>query len=153
MQTLIQITAWIRTEWRKYIFDDGCYNGDLAALNIVASQCRLASIWFQTLFNSLWPSDAIWRHRTGSTLAQVMACCLTAPSHYLNQCWLIISKVQSYSSGSHFTKDTPAIHHWNQFENYLSKFPFKSPRGQWVNWINSYPGNRFSGMYPLPAYA
>ena len=32
--------------------------------------------------------------RSGSTLAQVMACCLTAPSHYLNQCWLIISKIQ-----------------------------------------------------------
>ena len=43
--------------------------------------------------NSLWPSDAIRRHRSGSTLAQVMACCLTAPSHYLNQCWLVISKV------------------------------------------------------------
>ena len=25
--------------------------------------------------NSLWPSDAIWRQRSGSTLAQVMACC------------------------------------------------------------------------------
>ena len=43
--------------------------------------------------NSLRPSDAIWWHRSESTLAQVMACCLTAPSHYLNQCWLIISKV------------------------------------------------------------
>ena len=43
--------------------------------------------------NSLRPSDAIWRHRSGSTLAQIMAWCLTAPSHYLNQCWLIISKV------------------------------------------------------------
>ena len=43
--------------------------------------------------NSLGPIDAIWRQKTGSTLAQVMACCLTAPSHYLNQCWLIISKV------------------------------------------------------------
>ena len=42
---------------------------------------------------SLRPGDAIWRQRTGSTLAEVMACCLTAPSHYLNQCWLIISKV------------------------------------------------------------
>ena len=29
--------------------------------------------------------------RSGSTLAQVMACCLTAPSHHLNLCWLIIS--------------------------------------------------------------
>ena len=37
--------------------------------------------------NSLWPSDAIWRPRSGSTLAQVMACCRTVSSHYLNQCW------------------------------------------------------------------
>ena len=35
----------------------------------------------------------IWRQRSGSTLAEVMACCLTAPSHYLNQCWLIISGI------------------------------------------------------------
>ena len=42
---------------------------------------------------SLGPSDAIWRWRSWSTLVQVMACCLTALSHYLNQCWLIISKV------------------------------------------------------------
>ena len=28
---------------------------------------------------SLGPSDAIWRKASGSTLAQVMACCLTAP--------------------------------------------------------------------------
>ena len=41
----------------------------------------------------MWISDAIWRHRSGSTLVQVMAWCLMAPSHYLNQCWLIISKV------------------------------------------------------------
>ena len=87
----------------------------------------------QNLINSLWPSDAIWPHRTWSTLAQVMACCLMASSHYLNQCWLIISKVQSHSSGNHFTKDTTAINHWNQFENSLSKFSFKSPRDQWVN--------------------
>ena len=44
--------------------------------------------------NSLWPNDAIWRHRSWSTLAQVMACCLMAPSHYLNQCWLIVNKDQ-----------------------------------------------------------
>ena len=43
--------------------------------------------------NPLWPGDVIWRQGSRSTLAQVMACCLTAPSHYLNQCWLIISKV------------------------------------------------------------
>ena len=39
--------------------------------------------------NSLWHSDTIWQLRSGSTLAQLMVCCLTAPSHYMNQCWLI----------------------------------------------------------------
>ena len=29
-------------------------------------------------FNSLWPSDAIWWHRSWSTLARVIACCLMA---------------------------------------------------------------------------
>ena len=48
--------------------------------------------------NSLWPSDTIWRHKSGSTLAQSIAWCLTAPSHHLNQCWLIISKVLWHSS-------------------------------------------------------
>ena len=65
------------------------------------------------LLNSLWHSEAIRRQETESTLAQVMTCCLTAPSHYLNQCWLIISKVQRHPSESNFTKDTSAISHWN----------------------------------------
>ena len=56
--------------------------------------------------NSVWPSDAIWRHRSGLTLAQVMACCLTALSHYLSQCWLITSKV-----------------HWQSFEGNFKKIP------------------------------
>ena len=47
---------------------------------------------FLTEFQTL-PSDAIWQHRSGPTLAQVMACCLMAPNQYLNQRWLIISKV------------------------------------------------------------
>ena len=49
------------------------------------------------IFNSLWPNDTIWWQGSGSTLAQVMACCLTAPRHYLNQCWFTISKVHWHS--------------------------------------------------------
>ena len=37
------------------------------------------------LINSLWPSDDIWRQRGGSTLAQLIACSLAGPSHYVNQ--------------------------------------------------------------------
>ena len=42
------------------------------------------------MLNSVWPNDPIWRYKTGSTLSQVMACCLTAWSYYLHQCWLIV---------------------------------------------------------------
>ena len=54
--------------------------------------------------NTLWPSDTICQHRSGSILAQVMACCLMARSHYLNQCWFIISKVHWHSCGGIFQK-------------------------------------------------
>ena len=43
--------------------------------------------------DSLWPSDDIGRQTSWSTLAQVMACCLMAPSHYLNQCLLTINEI------------------------------------------------------------
>ena len=49
---------------------------------------------FWQAFDTLWSSDALWWHRPRSTLAQVMTCCLTAPSHYLNHCWLPISTIQ-----------------------------------------------------------
>ena len=53
-------------------------------------------------FNSLWLSDTIWRQGSRSTLVQVMACCLTAQSHYLNQCWLNITEVPWCSSERNF---------------------------------------------------
>ena len=43
--------------------------------------------------NPLWPSDAVWWHRSGSTLLQVMACCLMALGHFLIQCCLIHREV------------------------------------------------------------
>ena len=77
----------------------------------LSSDASSQNLWLilMKLINSLWPSDAIWWHISGSTLAQVMACCLAAPSHYLNQCWLIISKVQWYSLEGNFTRDTSTI--------------------------------------------
>ena len=46
-----------------------------------------------------------------------MACCLTALSHYLNQCWLLISVVMWYSYEDKFTGNAPNIFPWPQFEN------------------------------------
>ena len=45
---------------------------------------------------SLWLSDTTW-WQAGSTLAQVMACCLMAPSHNLNQCWFIHNIISWHS--------------------------------------------------------
>ena len=55
--------------------------------------CNLVLRSFNTHINSFWSSDTIWRQRTGSTLAQVIVYCLTAPNHYLNQCLTEISEV------------------------------------------------------------
>ena len=81
---------------------------------------------FQTIhhlkrFNPLWPSDSIWQHRFGSTLVQVMACCLMAPSHYLNQCWPVINKVFWHSPHCNFTGNALNINNWCELEYYQFK--------------------------------
>ena len=71
--------------------------------------CKIL-LFFPSAFGLLtvWPSDVIWRLRSGSTLAQVKTCCLTAPIHYPNQCWLIINMVHWHSYEGSFTRDTSA---------------------------------------------
>ena len=93
-------------------------NTDL--LSTGPSRTKFSSYWKQKirllfnkmhLENSLGPSDAIWWHKSGSTLAQAMACCLMAPNHYLHQCWLITSMVQWQSPKGYFTLNTSAINY------------------------------------------
>ena len=48
-------------------------------------------------------SDAKWQHRSVSSLAQVMACCLMAPNHYLNQCHVVINGVLWHLHQTNFT--------------------------------------------------
>ena len=63
--------------------------------------CKLAAILFRPqCVNSKWHSDVLWRHRSRSTLVQIMACCMTAPSHYMNQCSLLTDEVLWHSSGA-----------------------------------------------------
>ena len=110
-------------------------------------------------FNSLWPSDTIWRQGSRSTLAQVMACCLMASSHYLNQCSISeVHLVQWHSYQGDFTSNASTMSHWNPFENYLSKILLKSPRGQWVivntmtkmAWWYKYHGHQDAWYWLLP---
>ena len=69
-------------------------------------------------FNLLWPSDTIWRHRSGSTLAQLMACYLTAPSHYLKQCWLTMEGVAFIQEQFH---QWPLLLAWFNFNPSMDK--------------------------------
>ena len=48
--------------------------------------------------NTLWPCANMRRHRSRTTLAQVIACWLAAPSHYLNKRWLMILRAISQRS-------------------------------------------------------
>ena len=51
---------------------------------------------FTRQINDFRPSNPrpIWHDTTASTLSQVMACCLMAPSHFVDQCCLLTSEVQ-----------------------------------------------------------
>ena len=57
------------------------------------SKSRFGSDPVKQGLNSLWLRDAIWWH---------ISRCLTAPSHYLNQCWLFIRGVMWHSSKTCF---------------------------------------------------
>ena len=101
--TLVQVMAWCHQATIHYLnrfWQDIRYHlpslghNELKGLNGLNTR----SINSPTdPFNSLWPSDTIWQHRYESTLVQILACCQTAPNHYLNQCWLIISEVLWHS--------------------------------------------------------
>ena len=65
--------------------------------------------------NSLCPCDATWCQRSWSTLVQVMACGLTAPSHCLNQCWVTL--VESCEIHLKLIFSKYSRYHWYEFEN------------------------------------
>ena len=102
------------------------------------SNCEesMSALWccWPGAVNSFWPSDTIWCHRSGSTLAQVMAWCLTAASHYLNQYWLIISEVLWHSPKNNFTGSYQAAVLYNEFENCTFEITTSSPRANvWIS--------------------
>ena len=65
----------------------------------------------------------------------LIACCMMALGHHLNQCWFLIIKVLWYSSECVFSVQAQFIILYNEFENYTFKLlPYPlGPRGQWVN--------------------
>ena len=85
--TLVQVMAWCLEATSHYLSQ--CWPRSILPYGIIRPQ------WV----NSLWPNDAIWRQRSGSTLAQVMACCLMAPSHY----WTNVDLPSARSIGIHLS--------------------------------------------------
>ena len=82
-------------------------------------------------FDSLGPSDTIRWHGSGSTLVQVIACCLTTPSHYQNQRWHIINGLSFILYQFH--RKCLKYHFVKWFWKYTCKIISTSIRGQWVN--------------------
>ena len=62
---LVQVMAWCHQSISHYLSQ--CWPRSMFPCGVTLPQ------WV----NSLWRSDAIWWQRSGSTLAQVMACCVT----------------------------------------------------------------------------
>ena len=100
----------------------------------------------------MWPIDAIWWHKTGSILVQLMACCLTAPSHYLNQSWLLIHSVVFHRAVSH--EMLIIVFPWYDFENYKFEITTTPPKVQWVNLLrNTHTFASGRAVVPVPSPA
>ena len=54
-----------------------------------------------------------------------MTCCLTGPSPYLNQYWLVIGKVQCHLSEGNFSTDTSVINQNLELETYFWNYLWK----------------------------
>ena len=119
------------------------WNNDAQSAKMVVEISKLKEFRYvmaNGVVNTLWPNGAILRYRSGSTLAQVIAYCLTAPKHYLKHCWLTIGAVLWHSFQFH---KRYLSHEWlNQFENDLFKISFASHSGHWVKTV--FAGNSFS---------
>ena len=62
-----------------------------------------------------------------------MAWCLTAPSHYLNQCWLITKGALWHSPECNFARRTHELNPKNVFGEYIFRTTTTYPRGHWIN--------------------
>ena len=71
--------------------------------------------------NSLRPSDAYMHQLTRPSLVQIIACRLLAPSHNLNQCWLIVNWKLGNKIQWNFNQNSNIFIQENAFEYAISK--------------------------------
>ena len=67
-----------------------------------------------------------------SMLTQLMADSLSAPSQYLNKCWLITSKVLWHSSEGIIIRWSADTHQWYNIENCIFKISPRHPQDRSV---------------------
>ena len=81
------------------------------------------------MFECDWYIVAKWHymvHRS-STLAQIMACCLMTPSHYLNQSWLLSNGVKIKASVvMMYLKNLLILFCWFSIKDYIQMSSRKS---------------------------
>ena len=91
----------------------------------------------KTYIDALKLSDAIWWQRSELTLAQVMACCQTAPSHYLNQYQLIVNMALVSFIRQQFQTKCSRWQYlrgiWNHILTFLSHLPGANELTK-INW-------------------
>ena len=135
--------AWLQEFWnssiclyeikKKNLSKSTCPTGSFTCPGLSGSGKRRALVILHWWVKSLWPSDGRWWQRSESTLVQVMFFCLTAPSHYLNQRWQIISEVLLTFILVQFHKRCLNHQSLKSVWKLNSKISFKFPRSQRVN--------------------
>ena len=101
----------------------------------------MVGIFFQAL--SHWHLVVPYGDRSGLTLTQVKAWCLTAPKHYLDQCWLIMKCVVWYSLEGNFSRSAHKFSPSHVFGDCTLKDIGTFPRVQWVNVLFVICGRRW----------
>ena len=87
---------------------------------------------------TLWP-PYLWQHRFGSTLVQVMFCCLTAPNHYWRQviiwtqCWIIVNWNLANIFQWNLNQSLIIFIEENAFRTVVCEMAVILSKGRWVN--------------------
>ena len=123
------VYKWLAIFWKSGCWVDIISKQALYQPKLICGQFHIEKHWG---CNSFWPSDAIRWHRSESRLAHIMAWCLTAPSHYLNQFWLIVKTFPQYSPEGNFTCNVQDFCPDMSLKTYIFNITDASPRGQWV---------------------
>ena len=69
---------------------------------------------------ALPPSDIMWQHRAGPTLAQVIPCYLSAPHHYLYQSWFTISMISEVNLRRSISQEIQSVINYKNLKFHLN---------------------------------